>query len=292
MEWNDAIPDATPVERLAAKVLLRKSGTTDPVECPTTDFAQKGPTNIYRATVPASGYDVPAFRASRFGYSSSYKALVLGDVSGGENATVCIGYDPLAVTSGSFIGDGTEVFFRNGAAFTTPNSANTGFHNNVLVLKDGNVIIGAPTTLNGGRFHLNFTGSNGAVLQTDSSAFQYQMQFYISGVRVGSISTSGSATAYNTSSDYRLKDIDGPITNSGEFIDALNPVQGSWKADGSRFIGLIAHEVQEVAETPIATGEKDGEEMQGMSYSAPELIAQMVAELKSLRARVAQLEAR
>jgi len=107
---------------------------------------------------------------------------------------------------------------------------------------------------------------------------------------VGSITTTASATAYNTSSDYRLKDVDGPITNSGAYIDALKPVQGSWKVDGSRFIGLIAHEVQEVSETPIATGEKDGEEMQGMDYSAPELIANLIAEIQSLRARVAQLE--
>jgi hypothetical protein len=111
-----------------------------------------------------------------------------------------------------------------------------------------------------------------------------------SGSLVGSISVTTTATAYNTSSDYRLKDVDGPITNSGAYIDALKPVQGSWKADGSRFIGLIAHEVQEVSETPIATGEKDGEEMQGMDYSAPELIANLIAEIQSLRARVAQLE--
>jgi hypothetical protein len=107
---------------------------------------------------------------------------------------------------------------------------------------------------------------------------------------VGLILTSGTSTAYNTSSDYRLKDIDGPIANSGAYIDALKPVQGSWKADGSRFIGLLAHEVQEVSETPIATGEKNGEKMQAMDYSAPEIIANPIAELQSLRARVAQLE--
>ncbi len=111
-----------------------------------------------------------------------------------------------------------------------------------------------------------------------------------SGTTVGSISVTASATAYNTSSDYRLKDIDGPVANSGAYIDALKPVQGSWKADGGRFIGLLAHEVQEVSETPIATGEKDGEEMQAMDYSAPELIANLIAEIQSLRARVAQLE--
>lgn len=115
--------------------------------------------------------------------------------------------------------------------------------------------------------------------------------FARAGTQVGSISVTTTATAYNTSSDYRLKNIDGPLTGSGDFIDALNPVRGTWKAGGETFIGLIAHEVQEVCETPVATGEKDGEEMQALSYSSPEMQAHIIAELKSLRARVAALEA-
>jgi hypothetical protein len=108
---------------------------------------------------------------------------------------------------------------------------------------------------------------------------------------VGSISVTGSATAYNTSSDYRLKNIIGPVTNSGAYIDSLNPVEGTWKADGSTFVGLIAHEVQEASRTQVATGIKDGAEMQGMDYSSAELIANLIAEVKSLRQRVATLEA-
>lgn len=106
----------------------------------------------------------------------------------------------------------------------------------------------------------------------------------------GSIMSSGLTTTYATSSDYRLKNITGPVTNSGAYIDSLNPVEGSWKADGSTFVGLIAHEVQEASRTQVATGVKDGEEMQAMDYSSSELIANMIAELKSLRARVAALE--
>jgi len=113
---------------------------------------------------------------------------------------------------------------------------------------------------------------------------------YNGGTNNGSISWSGGTTAYNTTSDYRLKEVEGPITNSGAYIDALNPVQGHWKSDGTRFVGLVAHEVQEVSETPVVTGEKDGEMMQQMDYSSPEIIGNMIAELKSLRARVAQLE--
>jgi hypothetical protein len=113
-----------------------------------------------------------------------------------------------------------------------------------------------------------------------------------SNTEVGSISVTTTATAYNTSSDYRLKNITGPITTSGAYIDSLNPVEGTWKADGSTFVGLIAHEVQEASRTTVATGVKDGEEMQGMDYSSAEIIANLIAEVKALRTRVAKLEAK
>jgi len=116
--------------------------------------------------------------------------------------------------------------------------------------------------------------------------------FFNTNGAVGSITTNGSATAYNTSSDYRLKNITGPITTSGSYIDSLNPVEGTWKADGSTFVGLIAHEVQEASRTPVATSTKDGDEMQAMDYSSAELIANLIAEVKSLRQRVATLEAK
>jgi hypothetical protein len=112
------------------------------------------------------------------------------------------------------------------------------------------------------------------------------------GTQVGSITVNSTTTTYNVTSDYRLKDIAGPVANSGAFIDKLNPVQGSWKADGSRFIGFLAHELQEASETVVGTGIKDGEEMQSIDYSNAELIANLVAELKSLRTRLAALEAK
>ena len=169
----------------------------------------------------------------------------------------------------------------------------------------GNLLVGKSSlagevTTDGAIFYKNASGGGmtayvtnggtGSALAVSTQADVGAVIFFRSGTQVGSISVTASATAYNTSSDYRLKDIDGPVANSGAYIDALKPVQGSWKADGSRFIGLLAHEVQEVSETSVATGVKDGEEMQAMDYSAPELIANLIAEIQSLRARVAQLE--
>jgi hypothetical protein len=132
------------------------------------------------------------------------------------------------------------------------------------------------------------------ISSTDSvnSGGQNTILFYRGGSLAGSIGTQISSTSYNTSSDYRLKNITGPITTSGAYIDSLNPVEGTWKIDGAPFVGLIAHEVQEASRTPVATGTKDGEMMQGMDYSSAEIISNLIAEVKSLRARVAQLEAK
>ena len=88
----------------------------------------------------SNNVDMLLAKATQMGYSNSYRALVIGETSG--NFTNCIGYDPSGNSSGSFTGDGREVIFRNGVEFTTPNSGNDGFHNDILVLKDGKVGIG------------------------------------------------------------------------------------------------------------------------------------------------------
>ena len=134
------------------------------------------------------------------------------------------------------------------------------------------------TTYNG----LGLNDSSG----TSGVGFIY---FQSNGTTIGNITRVGatSAVAYNVSSDYRLKNITGPITTSGTYIDSLNPVEGTWKADGSIFVGLIAHETQESSRTQVATGTKDGAEMQSMDYSNPELIANLVAEIQDLRKRLA-----
>jgi hypothetical protein len=138
---------------------------------------------------------------------------------------------------------------------------------------------------------LKVAGATGGLIIQPASDNYTAIQFNnAAGTGRGSISVSSTLTTYNVSSDYRLKNITGPITTSGAYIDSLNPVEGTWKEDGSTFVGLIAHEVQEASRTTVATGTKDGAEMQGMDYSSAEIIANLIAEVKSLRVRVAQLE--
>ena len=160
---------------------------------------------------------------------------------------------------------------------------------------DGSYYVGCTTTPDGtsggSAFYTQSVGRRTLRIACTTSGGAGLAEFVNSNGLVGTISTSGSATTYGTSSDYRLKNITGPITTSGAYIDSLNPVEGTWKVDGSTFVGLIAHEVQEASRTQVATGTKDGAEMQAMDYSNSELIANLIAEVKSLRQRVATLEA-
>jgi hypothetical protein len=199
----------------------------------------------------------------------------------------------LSLFSGTTAADNPAITWQSGGALrfaVTTNPAVAGFSERMRIDTSGNLLVG--TTSNPESSRAVFSGSSQATMTciTDTTSTSNQIIFRNPNGAVGAIFTSGTATTYSTSSDYRLKKIDGPVANSGAYIDALKPVQGSWKADGSRFIGLLAHEVQEVSETTIATGEKDGEKMQAMDYSAPELIANLIAEIQSLRARVAELE--
>ena len=87
------------------------------------------------------------------------------------------------------------------------------------------------------------------------------VQFSNDNGQVGNITTSGSATAFNTSSDQRLKDniVDAP--SASDDIDAIQVRSFDWKADGShQKYGMVAQELQGVAPEAV-TGDADSDEM-------------------------------
>jgi hypothetical protein len=105
----------------------------------------------------------------------------------------------------------------------------------------------------------------------------------------GSISynRAGGLTAYNTTSDYRAKDISGPVTGSGALIDSVPVYMGKMKGATQERPMFIAHEVPAYAHT----GEKDAVDADGkpvyQQMDASALIPVMWAEIQSLRKRLA-----
>jgi len=102
----------------------------------------------------------------------------------------------------------------------------------------------------------------------------------------------GGLVAYNTTSDYRAKDIYGPVTNSGEVIDSVPVYMGKMKEATQERPMFIAHETPAYAHT----GEKDAVDADGnpiyQQMDASALVPILWAEVKSLRARIAALEAK
>ena len=74
----------------------------------------------------------------------------------------------------------------------------------------------------------------------------------------GSISVASSATAFNTSSDYRLKENVVDMTGAITRLKNLKPKRFNWISDGSNELidGFLAHEVDAVVPQAVH-GEKD-----------------------------------
>ena len=104
------------------------------------------------------------------------------------------------------------------------------------------------------------SGTNkGAVISNNTiDSGQGFQEFRSSGTQIGSIGKSGTtSTTYNTSSDYRLKENESPITDGITRLKVLKPYRFNWKADASTKVdGFFAHEVTPAVPEAI-TGEKD-----------------------------------
>jgi hypothetical protein len=112
---------------------------------------------------------------------------------------------------------------------------------------------------------------------------------------VGSIQTSGSATSYVTSSDYRLKNSIAPMTGALAKVALLKPCTYKWNADGSDGEGFIAHELAEVVPQCV-TGEKDAVDADGkpqyQGIDVSFLVATLTAAIQEQQTIIESLKAR
>jgi hypothetical protein len=112
----------------------------------------------------------------------------------------------------------------------------------------------------------------------------------------GSITSNGTATSYNTSSDYRLKENIAPIANPSVRLQALNPCSFNFISAPTKVVdGFLAHEVQEIVPEAI-TGKKDAIDDDGnpvyQGIDQSKLVPLLTAALQEALQKIEDLEGR
>jgi hypothetical protein len=121
--------------------------------------------------------------------------------------------------------------------------------------------------------------------------------FRRNGSERGKINITDSATQYQTSSDYRLKENITALTNGLETVAKLKPSSFTWVQErgGQQDTGFIAHELAEVCPNAV-TGEKDAVDADGkpmhQGIDTSFLVATLTAAIQEQQALITALTAR
>ena len=234
-------------------------------------------THIFRDSVAGgSGEYMRIDSSGRVGIGTSSPSALM-HISGGSTATDGIHYiatntssGPAGIVMNSGHGNWKIINSQtvaNALEFIDGGSPDV---TRMIIDSSGQLLLGTTVNVYGGadRYGFNFfTGGafNQSVNDTAANFLNIEnlsttrAAFTFSADRAtkGSITVSSSATAYNTSSDYRLKTDAQPMTGASARVLALNPVNFEWIADGTRVDGFLAHEAQAVVPEAV-TGTKDG----------------------------------
>ena len=164
----------------------------------------------------------------------------------------------------------------------------------VSIDASGNLLVGTTSTYGPGRINVNFNGvSSGgvAILNANTGNAGGYVTFFNSGTtQIASISQNGaSAVAYNTTSDYRLKENIAPMVGALNKVSQLKPCTYNWKVNGQNWNGFIAHELAEVCPEAV-TGKKDDVDTEGkpvyQGIDTSFLVATLTAAIQELNAKV------
>lgn len=221
----------------------------------------------------SDGTNVGQFMVSGgIGYLDFPTSLTLRDSNAGNATRATVASTGLSVT-GTFGVSGAATFS------STTNTA---------------LMVG--TSSSDANYRTRIDGGAGASLRTDTSADSTVVGFFRSNVNVGSISVTTTATAYNTSSALAKKCNFRALTTAqtGAFFDGAKPWLHDWKTGEKDSIGWGAEEIHAnllAAGLPAwgVTLAPDGGSVVDYSKTPDPITA---AEIKSLRKRVADLEAK
>jgi hypothetical protein len=187
-----------------------------------------------------------------------------------------------------------------GGAYNTAGLLNIGIDgvgSTMLIDSNGRIQVNGTTVVDSARISVSADGANstGVSIKALSTSCTLSTYWNTSNTTVGSITTNGTTVAYNTSSDYRLKENIAPMMGALAKVALLKPVTYKWKSNGSDGEGFIAHELAEVCPAAVH-GEKDAVDEDGnpkyQGIDVSFLVATLTAAIQEQQALITSLTAR
>jgi hypothetical protein len=190
--------------------------------------------------------------------SSQYDGIALG--SGASSAVIGrhsngAGMHLTANSAPANMGGGDKVAFL----FASGTSGGSGPSDLVKIQTDGKMGVGNSGAITSSAQFTVTAGTNlrVMVLEAGGTSANDAIQIRNGNGEVGTIRTSGSSTAYNTSSDYRLKENVNYSWDATTRLKQLKPARFNFKADADLTLdGFLAHEVSSIVPEAIS-GTKD-----------------------------------
>jgi hypothetical protein len=165
----------------------------------------------------------------------------------------------------------------------------------MIINGDGDVLVGSSSFSNGSGDTIRLLGAEGRIdIENNSTSLRSVMLFYNPNGAVGNIRTTGSATQFNTSSDYRLKENVITDWDATTRLKQLKPSRFNFIADADLTVdGFLAHEVSDIVPEAIS-GEKDAVDSDGnpvyQGIDQSKLVPLLVKTIQELEARITTLE--
>ena len=143
--------------------------------------------------------------------------------------------------------------------FLTTSDGSAGESERMRLTNDGRLLIHTTTSYNGYLSAYAESGQPSPIAALGGNTSQGLIGLYYSTSLIGSITVTGggSSVAYNTSSDYRLKENVTAISDGITRLKTLKPSRFNFKVDKDTTVdGFLAHEVSSIVPEAI-TGSKD-----------------------------------
>ena len=254
--------------------------------------------------VTAIGYAAMSGSGSAASYSTAIGRAALNVVTGTLNTAIGNGSGNL-ITSGSkntilgnYSGNQGGLDIRTASNYIVLSDGDgnpRGIFDN-----SGNLLVGTTSQISATTSRVNIlnadSGISGLTIGNAGGTTNTNCILFVnSNGIVGTIRTNASATAYNTSSDYRLKNTIAPMTGALAKVALLKPCTYKWNVDGTDGEGFIAHELAEVVPDCVS-GAKDAIDENGnpvhQGIDTSFLVATLTAAIQEQQALITQLTAR